>query len=330
MLLSPTIRKQQQERKVSFYSKFDEAKDFDDYLSNRFVCYAPTGKYLDLDKESEQFFTDRLINSLMVESELYSDVPSSLTAFKKGNTGLVTVEGIEYNPSSDVLYRVGDAEYLNLYNAPNLTRSKPTESERIVFNDYLTLLASDKDERTFLLQWLAHVAKHPEQRTQVGILLYGKSNGAGKGTFQELVSGLVGASNTFKPADSAKFITGRFKAELKTKKLLILDELYHEGFKVSNAVKPLVTEPTIALEGKGDNQVMSPAWFEIVASSNAVQPLWLEKQDRRWFCLRVEKPSPINEAATNDEFNKVVREFRTWLVEQPVHSLEVIECEIDK
>jgi len=330
MILSPQIRRQQQERKDSFYSKFDAAIDFDEYLSDRFVCYAPTGKYLDLDKESEQFFTDRLIKSLMVESELYSDVSSSLTAFKKGNTGLVTVEGIEYNPSNDVLYRVGDAEYLNLYKAPDLTRREPLESERAVFTDYLALLAPERAERAFLLQWLAHVAKHPEQRTQVGVLLYGKSNGAGKGTFQELVSGLVGTNNTFKPADSASFIMGRFKAELKTKKLLILDELYHEGFKVSNAVKPLVTEPTIALEGKGLDQVMSPAWFEIVASSNAVQPLWLEKQDRRWFCLRVEKPSPINSDSTNDEFNKVVRKFRTWLVEQPVHSIEVIRFILDE
>jgi hypothetical protein len=330
MLLSHEIRNRQQERKDTFYSKFNEAIDFDEYLSNRFICYAPTGKYLDLDKESEQFFTDRLIKSLMVESELYRDVSSSLTAFKKGNTGLVTVEGIEYNPSNDVLYRVGDAEYFNLYKAPNLTRREPTENEKAVFTDYLTLLAPDREERAFLLQWIAHVAKHPEQRTQVGVLLYGKSNGAGKGTFQELISGLVGTSNTFKPANSAAFITGRFKAELKTKKLLILDELYHEGFKVSNAVKPLVTEPTIALEGKGKDQVMAPAWFEIVASSNAVQPLWLEKQDRRWFCLRVEKPSPINDDVANVEFNKIVREFRTWLVEQPVHSLEVIRFILDE
>lgn len=331
-MLSAAIRNCQQERKSAFNANFINKNEFNIYLCNRFVKYSPTGKYLDLDKEGEQFFTDRIIQSLMVESDLYNDdVASSLTAFKKGKTGLVTVEGITYSPSNDALFRVGDAEYLNLYKPPKLTRNRPTIEERELFADYISLLAGEEKERQFLLQWLAHVASHPEQRTQVGVLLYGKSNGVGKGTFQELVSGLVDANNTFKPANSAAFILGRFKSELKTKKLLILDELYDEGFKVSDAAKSLVTEPNIALEGKGENQVMSPAWFEVVASSNAIQPLWLEKEDRRWFCLRVEKPNPITkDDPINTPFDKTVRSFRLWLEAEPKQAISVIRTLLDE
>jgi len=331
-MLSAVIRKQQKERKNNFNSLFPNKNEHNNYLCDRFVHYAPTGKYIDLDKEDVEFFTEKLIHSLMVESELYNDdVASSLTAFKKGKTGLITVEGIKYIPSNDVLFRVGDAEYLNLYKAPNLTRQAPTQAQRTLFENYISLLACDDNERYFLLQWLAHVASHPDQRTQVGVLLYGKSNGAGKGTFQELVSGLVGSHNTFKPADSAKFITGRFKSELKTKKLLILDELYDDGFKVSDAAKPLVTEPNIALEGKGKDQIMAPAWFEVVASSNAIQPLWLEKQDRRWFCLRVEKPNPNDkDCPANTPFDNTVRSFRLWLEEEPEKAIHIIRALLDE
>jgi hypothetical protein len=331
-MLSTVIRNEQTNRKNMFNAGFADRQSFDTYLTNRFVRLTPTGKYFDLTKEGECFLNERVIKNLITESNLYAgDEDSALTAFKKKKTGLVDVEGIKYQPDREKLFRLGDSEYLNLYKPPNLDRQQATAIQRTLFNDYISLLANIEEERLFLLQWLSHIAHNPEKRTQVGVLLYGKSHGVGKGTFQELMSGLVGHPNTFKPADSASFITGRFKAELKTKRLLILDELYHNGFKVSNAAKPLVTEPTIALEGKGDNQVMSQAWFEIVASSNSIQPLWLEKHDRRWFCLRVEKPNPNSKAdPLNIQFDNTVRSFRLWLEDEPDQAIAVIRSLLDE
>lgn len=235
------------------------------------------------------------------------------------NLDLVIVDDKEYNPTMPQLWynTQDDLSFLNTYQKPSKRTLTPSKEFLDIWDNYIALLARDATERPLLISWLAHQVQR-NTRSKIALLLYGKSTGTGKGTLQMILSELHGDSNSFKPKDSAAFMTGRFTPELEGKTLLILDELYHDGYKVANNAKIMITDDQMDVEPKGKGFRRITAYFDMIAASNKEHPIWLEPTDRRWLCFNVQHDQPLLPPSDpeNNRSTTIVKAIRS-LLEDP-------------
>ena len=281
-LIANLKAKQQARKKVLYPTK----ADFIQYMQSRYVQVNST--LVDL-KRPDNTPKVKDLEVKMLNSGFFKKDDATLSTLS-----LVMVDDKEYNPTMPPLWydEQNDLSFLNTYQQPSKRTLEPSPEFQNIWDDYMALLARDPSERPLLVKWLAHQVQC-NTRSKIALLLYGKSTGTGKGTLQMILSELHGDSNSFKPKDSAAFMTGRFTPELEGKTLLILDELYHDGYKVANNAKIMITDDKMDVEPKGKGFRRITAYFDMIAASNKEHPIWLEPTDRRWLCFNVQHDNPL-------------------------------------
>lgn len=297
----------------------DADKALEEYTKCRWAWLQKAKKFTDTKANFELVSKpdiEALLKGCGIEAMTKETVSSVIKALMDDKfDGFSEMWDLVFNPGSDLITEKNNYIYLNTYRKAEVERLQPTPEEVELWDNFFEFIAPNTEDRLHLEQWLANCVLRPQERNQFALLLHGKSNGTGKGTIQSMLVKLVGDWNTFKPADSKEWALSRFNADIKRKTLLILDELYYDGYEVANKMKPLITEPVLDVEAKGKPLERVDNWLNVLATSNSTQPLWLDKSDRRWFVLRVEFNNP-NEAGNhpdNTEQHQSVTRFRHWL-----------------
>jgi hypothetical protein len=137
----------------------------------------------------------------------------------------------------------------------------------------------------YLLDWAAHAVQHPDRNAEVAVVTRGQK-GAGKGVFGRWLCGLFGqhGMQIFTP----QHLVGRFNLHLRDCCLLFADEAFYAGDKQHESVlKGLITEPTLVIEGKGQNVVIAPNMLHIIMAANAEWVVPASSDERRHFALEV-------------------------------------------
>lgn len=128
------------------------------------------------------------------------------------------------------------------------------------------LVDGDKDHYEYVLNWLAYMIQHPERAAEVALCFRG-AKGTGKGTLGRAMGALAGNSGLH--ISSPEHLTGRFNSHLQNCICLFADEAFWAGDKSGEAkLKQLVTEPTIAYEGKGRDATMGKNLIHIIMAAN--------------------------------------------------------------
>jgi hypothetical protein len=170
-------------------------------------------------------------------------------------------DGLIFQPGGgDVI-----AGRLNLWKGWGVT-AKPGDWGLMREHIRTVLAAGDEAAFAYAMNWLAFAAQNPDQRAEVALVFKGK-RGTGKGTLGNVMVRLFGHHGVH--LSDAKHLTGHFNAHLRNACLLFGDEAYWPGDKSAEGnLKRLITEPDLAIEGKGRDIVTVPNMLHVIMASN--------------------------------------------------------------
>lgn len=138
----------------------------------------------------------------------------------------------------------------------------------------------DAEQREWFHDWVAHMLQHPDQRPQVGGYLMG-APGTGKSKiFSWFLSKLVnGRMKTLPRAPTGEFDIASLSSDL----LVVLDDIKHVTTAQANALKAVVSEPTLASAAKYGDIKNRRYFFRTFILCNPQTMFPLNKDDRRWY-----------------------------------------------
>jgi hypothetical protein len=176
----------------------------------------------------------------------------------------------------------------------------------------------------YLIEYLAHCLQSPEQKPGVCVVLLG-GQGTGKGVFFQLLRKIW--SHTTLLINDMDGVTGRFNAALEKNFLVCMDEALFVGDKKAlDRLKSLITESVIRIEEKYQPSRSIESFHRFFAASNHDQFTTLEKDDRRFFFLRVSS----SRQQDTEYFEKLVHSFDDGkTIPAFVHHLLRIRLELD-
>lgn len=234
-------------------------------------------------RSTKEDFQNFYCNSFV---EQVNDRPTTRAQFWLKHPQRRQYKGVIFDPSQN------HEGWLNLWRGWAV---EPRPGDWSLLDQLIRRVLTDGDPRgyRYVLDWMAAMFQRPSQPAEVAIAFKG-AKGTGKGTLGRVLQHIAGQQGLH--VSSPEHITGRFNSHLQNCICLFADEAFWAGDKSGEAkLKALVTEPTVAYEGKGRDAVMGKNLIHIVMASNSdwVVPAGLDGE-RRFAVFEV------NESRKND------------------------------
>ena len=141
----------------------------------------------------------------------------------------------------------------------------------------------DETKYRYLISWMAHACRHPDQQGHVAIVIQGLK-GVGKNFAAEPFATLFGQHGLV-VSDQGR-ITRNFNSHLRDKCTLICDEAFFAGDRRHEGVlKALITGNTITIEAKGVDVEMAPNLLHIIILGNDAWLVPASWEERRFLML---------------------------------------------
>jgi putative DNA primase/helicase len=150
--------------------------------------------------------------------------------------------------------------------------------------EYLCSLDPRAGEMWRWLQcWLAYPIQHPGAKMKSAVIMHGPQ-GTGKNLFFEAVLGIYGTYGQVVDQDA---IEDKYNDFMSRKLMLVADEVVarQEMFHAKNKLKGLVTSDSIWINPKFVARYRERNHVQVVFLSNEVQPMALERDDRRYAVI---------------------------------------------
>lgn len=155
------------------------------------------------------------------------------------------------------------------------------------------LSGNDVEVAEYILNWSAWTVQHPDEPAEVAMVFKGKK-GTGKGVFARAIKRLFGQHGL--QITSPAQLTGRFNSHLRDCCLLFADEaIVPEDKKAESVLKGLITEPELAVEGKGANVIQARNRLHIIMASNEDWVIPAGIDERRFAVFEVGEDYRQNE-----------------------------------
>ncbi len=181
------------------------------------------------------------------------------------------------------------------------------------FLHHLELLLPDSKDREILLSWCAAIVQKPGVKAKWSPVLIG-TQGNGKSLIGDVLAYAVGRNHTVKPR--ADQLGGRFNSWIENKLLAVIEEIHTQGRReVMDALKPLITEERIEVEGKGRDALMVDNRCNMLMCSNHRDAIMKTKDDRRYavfYCAQQSAEDKQRDGMSDVYF----KELFTWLEER--------------
>lgn len=147
------------------------------------------------------------------------------------------------------------------------------------------VICSDHEESyQYVRKWMACVVQKPTLLA-TALVLRGLQ-GTGKNRFVECFGKLFGSY--FLTVTSLEHIIGKFNSHLKYAYLIHANEaLWGGSRKEIGALKAVITDPTIIIEGKGKDALPIDNCRHLIVSSNEEWAVPIDLDDRRFFVLNI-------------------------------------------
>ncbi|WP_258078725.1 bifunctional DNA primase/polymerase [Xanthomonas arboricola] len=221
-------------------------------------------------RSTKEDFQNLYCNSFV---EQVNDRPTTRAQFWLKHPQRRQYDGVTFDPSEN------HEGWLNLWRGWAVD---PAPGNWSLLDQLIREVLTDGDPQgyRYVLNWIAAMFQRPSQPAEVAIAFRG-AKGTGKGTLGRVLQHIAGAHGLH--ISSPEHITGRFNSHLQNCICLFADEAFWAGDKSGEAkLKALVTEPTVAYEGKGRDAVMGKNLIHIVMASNSdwVVPAGLDGERR--------------------------------------------------
>ena len=192
--------------------------------------------------------------------------------------GTVVFDDITFDP------RPTGPSVINLWTGPTVT-GVPGAFPIIEQFINEVIANGDPGAATYLMNFMAHMLQRPEEKPRVMLVLMG-GQGTGKGTFCRLLQSIW--SRTTLITNQITDVTGNFNSVLERRFIIWLDEALFTGdYKATDALKSLITEPTISIHAKYQEPRNTFSCHRFVAATNASHFARTDADDRRFVYLPV-------------------------------------------
>ncbi len=191
-----------------------------------------------------------------------------------------TARGVIFDPERD------HEGFLNLWTG---WAAEPKKGDWGALRDLLGEALCDGDRVVFdyVMNWAAHMVQRPWEMAEVALCFQGEK-GTGKGTFARYLCALAGRHGLH--ISSSDQLSGRFNSHLRDLIFLFADEALRPGDKAAESrLKALLTEPTLAFEGKGRDVESGRNFVRVFMATNDdwFVPMGADGEERRFVVQRV-------------------------------------------
>lgn len=203
-----------------------------------------------------------------------------------------TYKGMAFAPEHHG-HRTPDGK-LNLWRGFSIKPSPLGSWEYLKELTWESLCAKDWDSYEYVMNWMARAVQRPWEPGMVALVFRG-AKGTGKGTLARAFVKLFGQHGLH--ITSQALLVGRFNSHLRDVAALFADEAFWAGDKAGEGIlKGLITEPTLAYEGKGENVVTGRNSIHTMMASNEdwVVPAGMDNE-RRFATFGVETSGQSSE-----------------------------------
>ena len=185
----------------------------------------------------------------------------------------------QYRPYQPPVFATEPGLYVrNIWSAPEIEPS--AEADPSFFLEFLDH-AIGRDEREYLIRWLAWQYRKPLEKPHTGIYLYGPQ-GTGKGTIANVLEAVFGSSAVMRIADQSK-LGSMSSVDIWSRTLLVVEEVdVSIKDRLANTIKSFMGTSWVDADRKNEHfeRHFIPANL-IMLSNNP--PTMLDGDDRRWY-----------------------------------------------
>lgn len=220
----------------------------------------------------------------LIQSEFSEDQHRNRSRQFLEHPNTICYQGVEFNP------RETSDEYLNLWVGPTIS---PVQGDWTVIEEFLqeVICGGCEASYSYLIHYLAHALQKPWEKPGTMIAMVG-GEGIGKGTLARIVRKIWTA--TFLHTHTVKPIVGDFNESLERVFWVFLDEAIFSGDHAgTNALKALITEPTIHVNPKNQSPRTIRSFHRFIAATNAEHFKHVDPDNRRDFMLKVSESRKV-------------------------------------
>lgn len=162
-----------------------------------------------------------------------------------------------------------------------------------IVKDLFVVLFPDDKERTYVMDWLAHIVQHPTKRINYSLLIRG-AHGSGKSTIGVLMRALIGAPNVGYVSNSV--MNGRFTDWAEGHILKIVEEVYDKGDRYSavDKQKEFISNDRFQVEGKGVKPRDVVNTSSKLMFTNHINALPLDENQRRYLVVSTQAENKLD------------------------------------
>ena len=153
--------------------------------------------------------------------------------------------------------------------------------------NHIKILCNHEEEvYNYFIMWLAHLINHPEQKSTCPVFI--SNEGAGKGSFIDLLSNLLGESKVLTTAQPDLHIWGSFNSLMCPAYFVALDELNKAlTTKANEVIKFLITSGKLMINNKGAPAFPIKSFHKFfMMTNNKDGGIVTKKDDRRKLMVR--------------------------------------------
>ena len=226
----------------------------------------------------DRLYTDREFNG---KFSPFSDVKNLTALLQKSSHA--QCEALAFEPGlptgSIALKNEG-----HVYNAYRPGSIRPVADDLTPWFSFLEHLFPVAEERRNVQRWIATLVARPDIKMRYGVLLISEAQGVGKDTLiSGVIAPLLGRHNVSTPSEE-QLIESAHNGWAYNKRLIHANEIYQgHSSKAYNKLKNIITDDVIDIHLKYLNAFPLRNWSHVIACSNSLRALKLDKGDRRWF-----------------------------------------------
>lgn len=268
-------------------------KDIERILCGQFIYVKNQDTYYNL--PNRELYTKESLRDIFTPDmpRTKAGVPMDPCELLRRTPNKVIVDSLGFHPGEGAVFTENGKDYVNVHTAP-AALIIPTTAEAKLFADFVDYMFPHAEDQTFKRYWLqfnAHIVQRPGVKIATALLFISETFGIGKSTAAyDIPRLLVGPANA--RLVSNDLLEGRFTGYLGDSHLVHLQEVHVNGHwnssKIANKLKAIVTDPTISIEKKGQDDYNIPNRLVVTATSNFKDAMVISsKQDRRWGIFEV-------------------------------------------
>lgn len=198
--------------------------------------------------------------------------------FAMGRDLIERVDGMCYRPGGDSICE----HRFNMWVDPQID---PLDGKPTIFLEHMNYLIPDQREREILLDWLAWLVQHPDQKIMFAVLIVGYE-GTGKSWLGYMLRKLFGDSNVAM-VENEDPIGDTFNGWTENKRLGFIHELAPDPkIDLVSRVKGIITESHIWVNEKYIKRHRSENQCHLLAVTNHETSVRMLRSNRRWFVIR--------------------------------------------